>query len=134
MKSLIFGLVWLAVFYSILNFVVSSMPNPVFIYIYIIWFVSQIVWIFNKNEPELICLKTFDGFKYCYCHVVSHWDDRNKITTIIVFELASHQRMTVKTIIGIWVNPKVTNPSQNGKTDVCTWWPDGKRMGYGGDI
>ena len=32
-----------------------------------------------------------------YCHVVSHWDDRNKITTILVFELASHQRMTVKT-------------------------------------
>ena len=33
-----------------------------------------------------------------------------------------HERM--------WVNPKVTNPSQNGKTDVCSWWPDGKRMGY----
>ena len=31
----------------------------------------------------------------------------------------------------MWVNPKVTNPSQNGKTGVCTWWPDGKRMGYG---
>ena len=31
----------------------------------------------------------------------------------------------------MWVNPKVANPSQNGKTDVCTWWPDGKRMGYG---
>ena len=33
-----------------------------------------------------------------YCHVVSHWDDRNKIITILVFELtvASHQRMTVK--------------------------------------
>ena len=32
------------------------------------------------------------------CHVVSHWDDRNKITTILVFELtvASRQRMTVK--------------------------------------
>ena len=33
-----------------------------------------------------------------FCHVVSHWDDRNKITTILVFELtvASRQRMTVK--------------------------------------
>ena len=32
------------------------------------------------------------------CHVVSHWEDRNKITTILVFELtvASCQRMTVK--------------------------------------
>ena len=26
-----------------------------------------------------------------------HWEDRNKITTILVFELASHQRMTVET-------------------------------------
>ena len=32
------------------------------------------------------------------CHVVSHWEDRNMITTILLFELAvaSHQRMTVK--------------------------------------
>ena len=32
------------------------------------------------------------------CHVVSHWEDRNMITTILLFELtvASHLRMTVK--------------------------------------
>ena len=32
------------------------------------------------------------------CHVVSHWEDRNKISTILVFELtvASRQRMTIK--------------------------------------
>ena len=37
-------------------------------------------------------------FPHSYCHVISHWDDRNKITTILVFELtvASRQRMTVK--------------------------------------
>ena len=35
---------------------------------------------------------------YIYCHVVSHWDDRNKINTILPFEwtVASRQRMTVK--------------------------------------
>ena len=34
----------------------------------------------------------------CYCHVMSHWDDWNMITTILLFELtvASHQSMTVK--------------------------------------
>ena len=35
---------------------------------------------------------------YIYCHVVSHWEDRIMMTTILLFELtvASHQRMTVK--------------------------------------
>ena len=33
-----------------------------------------------------------------FCHMVSHWEDRNMITTILLFELtvASHQRVTVK--------------------------------------
>ena len=54
------------------------------------------------------------------CHVVSHWDDRNKITTILVFELtvASRQRMTVQKECG----------SQWRPTDVCTWWPHSGRL------
>ena len=59
-----------------------------------------------KGEREKICIDEYKrlicscskNVHYIYCHVVSHWDDRNKITTILVFELtvASHQRMTVK--------------------------------------
>ena len=41
------------------------------------------------------CFTFYGIFAFYYCHVVSHWDDRNKITTILVFELASHQGMTV---------------------------------------
>ena len=37
-------------------------------------------------------------FVRLFCHVVSHWDDRNKINTILPFEwtVASRQRVTVK--------------------------------------
>ena len=52
-------------------------------------------WILNFK-----CLykNVWKDWIHTYCHVVSHWDDRNKITTIPVFELtvASRQRMTVK--------------------------------------
>ena len=59
-------------------------------YIYMIWFgrvydISTIVGYLMPNT-------------YILCHVVSHWEDINKITTIVLFELTvtSHQRMTVK--------------------------------------
>ena len=51
--------------------------------------------------------------------MVSHWDDRNKITTILVFELtvASHQGVTIK-------RDKAGQNEECGSewrpTDVCT--------------
>ena len=51
------------------------------------------------NKENMKCIKKNRKRKIIwFCHVVSHWDDRNKITTILLFELtvASHQRMTVK--------------------------------------
>ena len=58
-------------------------------------------------------------FNISKCHVVSHLDDRNKIATILVFELtvASRQRMTVKKECGSQWRP-----------DVCTWGPHSGRL------
>ena len=54
--------------------------------------------------------------------MISHWDDGSGMTTILSFELtvASRQRMTVKKEYG-----------SQGRPDVYTGWPDGKRMGLG---
>ena len=64
---------------------------------------------------DYICiyLRLSPGYMSHDCHVVSPWDDRNKITTILMFELtvASRQRMTVKKECG----------SQWTPTGVCTW-------------
>ena len=51
-------------------------------------------WTEGKNNGSIYQFKLGD------CHVVSHWEDRNMITTILLFELAvaSHQRMTVKNV------------------------------------
>ena len=65
----------------------------VYIYIYIYTYCDFENTVIYKNKTCVLKMTI-----YIYCHVVSHWDDRNKITTILVFELtvASRQKMTVK--------------------------------------
>ena len=53
----------------------------------------------NVKNTKILKIKSFHTTKCkAYCHVVSHWEDRNKIFTTLAFELtvASRQRMTVK--------------------------------------
>ena len=73
-----------------------------YVYIYIYIYIHTYIYI-NKHTYIYIYTHTQTHIYiyidiYIYCHVVSHWEDRNMITTILLFELtvASHQRMTVK--------------------------------------
>ena len=59
-----------------------------------------------------------------YCHVVSHWEKRNKEFLLsLVFELASRQRMTVKRD-NVGQSRSNKSKSEWKPTDVCTLWPD----------
>ena len=88
-----------------------------------IHFQSKVIWYPQKNfishPKSVIFNETSLAPRFIYCHVVSHWDDRNKITTILGFELtvASRQRMTVKKECG-----------SQWKPNVFTWWPHSGRL------
>ena len=87
---------------------------------WVLWHIKYCRWTLHPlGQSTIVGYLMLNPF-YTYCHVVSHWDDRNKITTILVFELtvASRQRMTVKKECG----------SQWRPTDVCTWWPHSGRL------
>ena len=58
----------------------------------------------------------------CYSHLVSHGDDWNMITTILVFELTvtSRQRMTVKTRC-LYIGTSLGSPDTGRKKREAKW-------------